>query len=143
MIGVYDSTLRNYLLGSLPENEVEVYDERIFDDDEFAARVLMVEDDLIDAYVRGELTAEERVRFQASYLVSPYRREQVLFAHFFQNIFEQKEAVIVPVSVTLRDKVKYMIVRLARWAGWLYFVDQDLLDGYINSYKSRIDGRAA
>jgi hypothetical protein len=39
-----------------------------------------VEDDLVDAYVRGHLSGDSLDRFQSHYLASPYRREKVRFA---------------------------------------------------------------
>ncbi|MGH9846585.1 MAG: hypothetical protein ACREEM_48420 [Blastocatellia bacterium] len=46
-------------------------------------------------------------------------------------------------TVTFADRVKYGIVRFARWAGWLYFVERERLDDYIRDYKRRVAGNAA
>ncbi len=77
----YDEQLViRYLLGSVPEAEAERLDELSVSDEEFANRLAAVENDLVDAYVRGELTAETRDRFQSYYLSSLRRREKVNFA---------------------------------------------------------------
>ena len=77
----YDEELVvQYLLGSIPEEEATRLDELAFVNDEFAERLRAVEYDLVDAYVKGELSGEVLDRFQSHYLTSPARREKVKFA---------------------------------------------------------------
>jgi hypothetical protein len=77
----YDEQLViRYLLGSVPEAEAERLDELSVADEEFANRLAAVENDLVDAYVRGELAGETRDRFQSYYLCSSRRCEKVNFA---------------------------------------------------------------
>jgi hypothetical protein len=78
--GVSDEYLVRYILGLLPESETERLDEASIADDEIAERLRIVEDDLIDAYVRGNLDSETLERFEAYYLSSSARREHVRFA---------------------------------------------------------------
>jgi hypothetical protein len=78
-----------YLLGALPPGETERLDELSVTDDEFAERLQAVENDLVDAYVRGELTGQMLSHFQAFYLASPRRREKVQFAHAFRGVPER------------------------------------------------------
>ncbi|MBO0799877.1 MAG: hypothetical protein J2P31_13745, partial [Blastocatellia bacterium] len=54
-----DQLIAKYLLGLLSEEEAERLDSFIFEDDEFAYRLQAVEDDLIDSYVKGELTGRQ------------------------------------------------------------------------------------
>jgi hypothetical protein len=75
-----DPIIREHLLGRLPEKEAERLDELSIADDDFALRLTATENDLVDAYVRGELPAESRDRFRSFYLASPKRREKVRFA---------------------------------------------------------------
>jgi anti-sigma factor RsiW len=75
-----DQQLVQYLLGALPEDETGQLDELSITDDEFAWRLNAVENDLVDAYVRGELPPAARERFEAAYLSSQERREKVAFA---------------------------------------------------------------
>ena len=77
---VNDKTLRRYLLGALPPDETERLDERSIANDDFAARLSAVENDLVDAYVQGELSGDTLESFRTSYLSSPQRREKVTFA---------------------------------------------------------------
>jgi hypothetical protein len=75
-----DDELIRYLLGELPEDDVERLDEQSVVDDEFAARLRLAEDDLVDAYSRGKLTGDRQRRFEAFYLTSPRRRDKVAFS---------------------------------------------------------------
>ena len=75
-----DPLLVRYLLGSVAEDETERLDERSIADDQFAAHLRAVEHDLVDAYVRGELSGETLDRFRAHYMASPARRDKIRFA---------------------------------------------------------------
>lgn len=86
-----NQTITDYLLGSLPEAETEYFDELSVTDDEFADALKSAENDLIDSYIRGELSDSNLEKFKTRYLVSPLRREKVEFAKAFQ-IFAEKNA---------------------------------------------------
>jgi hypothetical protein len=49
-------------------------------DDDFAWRLRSVENDMVDAYVRGDLSGETLDRFRSFYLSTPGRHERVEFA---------------------------------------------------------------
>lgn len=87
-----DDQLTRYLLGALPEAQAEQLDELSVIDDEFADRLRVAETDLIDAYVRGSLTGDERARFDSHYLASPRRRAKVAFAKRFLNAVDAQPA---------------------------------------------------
>jgi hypothetical protein len=85
----HDALLVRYLLGSLPAEEAERLEEQSIVDDAFATRLSEVENDLVDAYVRGELPTQTAEQFQAAYLSqlsSPARREKVSFARAFLSV---------------------------------------------------------
>jgi hypothetical protein len=86
-----DEILTQYLLGSLTEEKTEQLDELSIADDEMAARLQVIENDLVDAYVRGELAGKALKQFESSYLASPKRREKVRFAETLL-VFEKKRA---------------------------------------------------
>jgi hypothetical protein len=77
---VDQATLVEYLLGCLPERDAELLDESSVADDEFAMRLSAVENDLLDAYVRGELSGAILEKFRTFYLSSGKRREKVRLA---------------------------------------------------------------
>ncbi|MDX6709984.1 MAG: hypothetical protein QOH96_1000 [Blastocatellia bacterium] len=84
--------ITQYLLGVLPEAETERFDVLSFTDDEFADSTRVVEKDLVDAYVQGELAGDELEQFKAFYLAFPLRREKVEFAQVFQ-VWSEKNAI--------------------------------------------------
>jgi anti-sigma factor RsiW len=87
--------LIQYLLGSLPESEAERLDELAVTDDEFAWRLTEAENDLVDAYARGELSGETLRRFETHYLSSEKRREKVKFADALRLLEERSTAAPV------------------------------------------------
>src|SRR5262249_11833485 len=64
----------------LSESEVERLDEQSVTDDDFFRRLQTVENDLIDAYARGEMSPGEREQFERRFLTTPKRRERADFA---------------------------------------------------------------
>ena len=78
--GPDNQVLSRYLLGSLSAEEVERLDELSVADDEIALRLDAVENDLVDAFARGDLSGDALERFRKFYLSSPRRREKVEFA---------------------------------------------------------------
>lgn len=72
--------ISRYLLGRLQENELEQLEERMMVDSELFERVLLAEDEMIEAYVNGELAKSEVSDFKASFLSTPEGRQQVAYA---------------------------------------------------------------
>ena len=72
-----------YLLGLCSQAERERIEAEYFENEAAFQAMLAAEDDLIDAYARGELTDEERQRFETHFLTSVRGRERVQFAHAF------------------------------------------------------------
>jgi hypothetical protein len=87
-----DDLLTRYVLGLLSEEEREQVDEASIVDDEVAARLRSVENDLIDGYVRGTLGKETLKRFESYYLSSRRRRESVRFASGFVRAVDRAAA---------------------------------------------------
>jgi anti-sigma-K factor RskA len=79
---IVDDTERlwRFLLGEATEEDRGPIEERLLVDDEQALVIDSAESDLIDAYVRGELSVERRRRFEDRYLVTPVQRSRVAFA---------------------------------------------------------------
>lgn len=82
-------TIRDYLLGQLPEAETERLDELSITDDECAERIRAVEHDLVDAFARGELQGVVVEQFRSRYLTTPRRREAARFAEALQSLDER------------------------------------------------------
>ena len=76
---ISDSTITRYLLGELPPDEQSALEGRYFAEPALLDRIDAAEDDLIDAYVRDELTPEQRTHFETRFL-TPKRVERVRMA---------------------------------------------------------------
>ena len=75
-----EELIARYLLGDLPEEQQVEIENRAFADKEYLASVTAVENDLIDEYVRDEMPAADRRKFETRFLASAERRKRVEFA---------------------------------------------------------------
>lgn len=92
----HDATLARYLLGTLPEEDGFRIEEQALRDEGLFNRLRSVEDDLIDAYVRDELSAEEQRAFEERFSTHPVQRERVAFAVALRDLIESRAAVTSP-----------------------------------------------
>lgn len=69
-----------FLLGSLPESEMQRLNNLLETDAQFQQRVKIVEDDLIDCFVNGQLRGEDLMRFRRYFLASSTHRARVKVA---------------------------------------------------------------
>lgn len=75
-----DERIVAYLLGELPEEESERFEEECFAGEDWPEVVTAVEHDLVDAYLRHELTPEQRLHFEQNYLTTEKRLKRVATA---------------------------------------------------------------
>lgn len=75
-----EGLIRRYLLGQLAEDELQRLEERLMADNEFFNAVLLGEDEMVEEYVQGDLSASDRAGFEASFLSTPEGRQQVAYA---------------------------------------------------------------
>lgn len=81
---------RRFLLGSVSDTErAEIEDGFLVSDDAYQ-ELLIAEDDLIDAYARGELSASESNLFARKLLTSSRLRERVEFAQILRKSISGK-----------------------------------------------------
>ena len=73
-----EEEFRDFLLGDLSESERAAIEERFLAEEDFSAQIQVVEDELIESYLRRELSARDQQRFEAAFLTQPRRRERVL-----------------------------------------------------------------
>jgi len=73
--------LRLWLLGLLPEQESRSFEERLITDSELYEELFIVEEELIDDYIAGRLSADERKAFESYFMNSPERQEQFRIAN--------------------------------------------------------------
>ncbi len=94
--------MRCYLLGDLPESEAISLEQKFFADDETFEQMWETENNLVDGYVRGRLSPEDRERFERHYLASPVHRQRVAVA---RNLIEKADPSIAPAAAVTEPKV--------------------------------------
>lgn len=101
---IHDELIVGYLLGDLPEEEQSEIEDRAFQDEQYLQAILAAESDLIDDYVRGELSASARRQFESRFLTSAERRRKVEFARALASVtpeFAVTEKNIRPASASV------------------------------------------
>lgn len=74
------ANIEAYLLGRLPDEERERIEALLFDDEDAFEAIRDAEDDLIDRYVAGELTPEDRDAFEHAFAISTSRQQRIALA---------------------------------------------------------------
>jgi hypothetical protein len=95
-----------YLLGLSSPAERERIESEYFEDEDAFQGMLTAEDDLIDAYARGELADEERRRFEKSFASSLRGRDRIQFARAFAGAVSATRSVKPKFSGTFLDIFK-------------------------------------
>ena len=112
------------MLGLSSPAEREHIESEYFEDEDAFEEMLTAEDDLIDAYARGELTGEERQRFEKRFVSS--LRDRVQFARAFEGVVSSTRSVETRLLSTLLDIFKTFqspgLLRAATIAAVIVFV---------------------
>lgn len=96
----HEKLAMRYLLGTLSEEERARLEERYFSDDSTFEEIEMAEEELIDQYVRGELSKSDKDRFEAMLGDSPRLIERVEFAKIWKDklaAMPSGQSVIAPI----------------------------------------------
>jgi hypothetical protein len=103
-----------YLLGELAEDGMDAVEDRFFADDVAFEEMTIVEDEIIDSYLRDGLSKARRAAFEKVYLASPARRDRVRQAEALRRALQATSAAERPVAVgTWRSAPPGMMARLA------------------------------
>ena len=117
-----EETIRAYFLQELSAEESERFEAESFAREELATEISAGEDDLIEAYLCDELTAEQRGQFERNYLTTTARQERVAqHAAFLRHVAEQctvnnQPATPATIPVASPD-VSWQARWRALWAG--------------------------
>src|ERR1041385_6379761 len=87
--------IRRYLLGELSNGARDELEQALLTDGELFEELLMQEDELIDQYLAGGLTALERRQLELHFLATPERREKLNFARAFDRYLKSQQTVAV------------------------------------------------
>ena len=74
-----------YLLGQLGDQEQRQLEERLMTQDDSFEQLQVLEDELIDEYLKNTLSEEDREHFEKHFLSTPERREKLKFAEAFRS----------------------------------------------------------
>ncbi|HEY0723995.1 MAG TPA: hypothetical protein VGD41_08455 [Pyrinomonadaceae bacterium] len=85
-----ETLIAQYLLGELSEEQQIEIEDLAFSDKKYLAAITAVENDLIDEYVRNELSAVDRQRFESRFLTSADRRKRVEFARALASVVTEE-----------------------------------------------------
>lgn len=101
-----EQLIARYLLGELPEEQQVEIEDRAFQDNDYLATITAVENDLIDEYVRHELSETDRRKFENRFLASAERRKRVEFARALANVASEATVAERPsTAVSWRDSL--------------------------------------
>lgn len=75
-----ENRIRRFLLHDTTPEETQQVEEKLLRDDEFAERLLLIEDELIDDYARGTLPEAELRLFERGFALTPPRRQKLIIA---------------------------------------------------------------
>jgi anti-sigma-K factor RskA len=89
-----DHTIKEYFLGGLTEEEQQQFEERLFADRSFFEQVKIVEDELIDTYIAGNLP--ENKRFVTNFLATPQQIQKLRIAMALKKKVSELETGHVP-----------------------------------------------
>jgi hypothetical protein len=100
-----------YLLRQLPEQEQVEFEARYLSDDACFEELLAIEDELRDAYARGELSGRDRDAFEQRLLATPQQRQTQEFARSLR----QRVAKVSGASADRRES------RVAKWKSRVWY----------------------
>ncbi|MFL6216849.1 MAG: hypothetical protein ACJ74J_23405 [Blastocatellia bacterium] len=89
-----DERIIAYLLEELPKEEMERFEDDCFAEEEWPDQIALVEDDLIEAYLRDQLTPERRQGFELNYMVTEARQERVAVAAALLRCLDERDAAL-------------------------------------------------
>lgn len=83
------SSIRKYLLNQLSSSKQQSIELELLSDEAFAEELETVEDELIDEYLKGELSRKERVSFENYFLAHETRQRKLWAAEALKRHFDK------------------------------------------------------
>ncbi len=83
---------KQYLLGDLPGDQTEAIDLQIITDENLAEELSLAESELIEDYLEGSLTDDEKRLFDANFMISDARRQELNDISLLKNYARDLEA---------------------------------------------------
>lgn len=95
-----EEKLKNYFLGKVSEAENERFEEEIAVSEELTEQAHIVESELVDDYLRDNLSASDGELFEAIYLTTEARREKLRLANSLWKIANEKKTNEIIIAKT-------------------------------------------
>ncbi len=90
-----EKEIRRFLLGELTDDERSAFEERFIAEAELFDEIGVVEDELIESFVRGTLSTVEKAKFEQNFLTTKTRRQRVAFTReMFAKLAAEKEVIV-------------------------------------------------
>lgn len=93
-----EQLIRSYFLGDLPESEEDLIQERAFIDHDFYETLLIIEGELVDDYVLGLVSAQERAKLERGFLMNSHQTQRVRIVRTLKEYIETQTSAIPPAS---------------------------------------------
>ena len=110
MTQVEHEDVRRYLLGGVSEEAQRAAEERLLTEESFLEELSAAEEELIDDYVGGDLSADDRERFERHFLSTEERRRKLRFALALARYTSEKglakTAAASPAGPTLAERLR-------------------------------------
>ncbi|HRH41042.1 MAG TPA: hypothetical protein PKY82_05310 [Pyrinomonadaceae bacterium] len=88
-----ESKFRQFLLDEMPEEERVDFEQNFILDEEMFENLRVAEDELIENYVRGNLSGNDRQKFETKFLTNEKRHERVAFTRAMLKNFANQSAL--------------------------------------------------
>ena len=110
--------IRRYLLGTASEQERATIEQSCMADERVVDEVLAEEESLIEAYVHGELSAQQSHQFERGYLISSPRRRRVqAVRRLIETASPAPRPALLPIGEQPEDRVRQTWLRRAALTG--------------------------
>ena len=103
-----------YFLGQTNDAEREKIEDRFFIDEDYSYFLDQTERDLIDNYVKGNLSEVDRKRFEQNYLVSEERKEKLKFSILLNERSKAVETIPLISSQTVTKSNWFDFLKMPR-----------------------------
>jgi hypothetical protein len=94
-----ENLIRKFLFDEMSEEERFDFEERFITDADLFEEIKVIEDELIEKYVRGWMDSAERSKFKQHFLTTKKRRERVEFSRRMINTVQEKKELTAPVII--------------------------------------------
>jgi len=110
-----ENNIRRYLLGTLGEPELSEIEQKLLDNEELSQTADLIEDEIIEQYLDGELGAPDKRAVETHFLRPPEHRKKLHFARLLRHrvATAPQEGLALPLPVQSHK------IQTARWL-WTY-----------------------